>query len=103
MPVSFLPPPNQGLPPFSSFLLTGDYPPSSAIHLCVSHLADEIENKLSSSRPFSLATLPRAIIIRCGKTSKQDGADLIDYNEEWLNMHAGDGEVATLLSHVDML
>ncbi|KAF8525378.1 hypothetical protein JB92DRAFT_2877704 [Gautieria morchelliformis] len=89
--LSFLSPPAPQLPSFQTLLIQGDYPASSPIHLCLSHLSSNPRG--SKSRPILITTNSKSKLTK----------SLVDLNDGWLATNAGRGMTADLLSRIQIL
>ncbi|KAG8969410.1 hypothetical protein FRC03_003101 [Tulasnella sp. 419] len=99
MPLSLFPPLSPSLPDFSTLLIKGEYPPTSPIHLCLSHLQELQLFDIEAGSPYEMR---KALIICCDEERRMvDKLQLFD--DEWLNINAGLGDVAHFLSRIDIL
>lgn len=78
------------LPPFTTLLIKGAYPPSSPLHFCISHLKS------------SLLPLDRQRVLFLTPDRQVFASALQDFNDGWLVENTMKGEFAQLFSKIDI-
>ncbi len=79
------------LPDFNSLYISGNYPPSSPLHLCISQAQSSTQDR--GRRRVLLVTKSREDFIR----------QLSRFNDAWLNTNSGFGQYAEALANIDIV
>lgn len=85
--ISLFPPPSPNLPSFQTLLIQGPYHASAPLHLCLSHARQHSPTKIILTSP----------------SRDEFKSTMQAFNDNWLNIHGGDGLTSGAASQVQVL